>query len=135
MGHRMLGHGLPLFATELETARGVEVVIPTGCQGGLLSPAGGSTHYVRVPRVAGDSQAYVPCSLDPSVNYRVVGAETVATPAGTFETYVFEAPSYAIGGVAREYWNYEAGLIQYDLVNEEGVLRGRLTLASSTAGG
>ncbi|HEX8386079.1 MAG TPA: hypothetical protein VF576_07845, partial [Rubricoccaceae bacterium] len=131
-------YGLPLYGEDvIETERGVEVVIPSGCTGGLLSPPQGSTHYVRVPRVAGDSQAYVPCSLDPSVNYRVVDAETVVTPAGTFETYVFEAPSYAIGGggVAREYWNYEVGLVQYDLVNEEGVLRGRLTLASSTAGG
>ncbi|HEX8386789.1 MAG TPA: hypothetical protein VF576_11430, partial [Rubricoccaceae bacterium] len=59
-------YGLPLNGEAvIETERGVEVVVPSGCTGGFLSPPQGSTHYVRVPRVAGDSQAYVPCSLDP----------------------------------------------------------------------
>ena len=43
---------LPLYGDYLAvTERGIEVVIPRGCHGGLLSPPAGTTSYVRVPRV------------------------------------------------------------------------------------
>ncbi len=129
---------LPLYGEDIiATERGVEVVIPRGCSGGLFGSVQGSTHYVRVPRVASDAQSYVPCSLDLSVAYRIAGAEMVVTPAGTFETFIYEVPSWAEGrdAVTREFWNYDAGLVRLDIVNADGVLRGRLMLASSETAG
>src|SRR5690606_36204725 len=65
------------------TDRGLEVVIPYRCHNGLSY---GWTSWVRVPREPADVRRYAPCSLSPGELHRFAGIETVATPAGTFDT-------------------------------------------------
>ncbi len=106
--------------------RGLEVVVPARCSGGIPS---GSASWVRVPRTPTDVQELAACSLSPGRLYRAVGTVMIPTPEGSFEAFILEGPA-PMGGTFREFWNWEIGLLRLDVLNEDGVLRGRFTRSS-----
>jgi hypothetical protein len=105
---------------------GLEVVVPARCAGGIPS---GSASWVRVPRTPADVQELAACSLSPGRRYLAAGTVMVATPEDSIEAFVLEGPA-PIRGTVREYWNWERGLLRLDVLNEDGVLRGRFTRSS-----
>ena len=113
------------FPLDNETIRasdtGLGVVYPAQCSGSYIQGPRSSVTLTRVPSTPSDVYTLTPCSTydPPRLALSSRGTETVQTPAGTFEAIVL-ADDFSV-----EYWNWEVGLVRYDVMTGDGQLRGR----------
>lgn len=124
---------LPLSNARIDaTVEGLTVTVPHDCPiRGLwrvrTTAEAGPLTFVRVPRAAvGPIDVWGDCTRSP-LYYRAVRTEAVTVPAGTFEAVVIEGPAHpdGQGPLGVEWWSWEVGLVRYDALRYDGVLRGR----------
>lgn len=105
---------------------GLRVVVAHQCTGnGWTGGGSGSLAWVRVPRTSGTILPWGNCSREPGTGYPATASVTVTVPAGTFETVRIEHWD----GV--EYWNWEVGLVRYDVLRYDGEPQGRFVRSAA----